>query len=298
MIQNLLNQLDRDGIAILENFVSKAQLKGMQEAFRARLQHLAWNNTWGYERTEINRQMLEDVLLLDQGFLDAALHPLILQVLREYLGPQFQLVEAKGWRSLPTNKDFHGWHGDAWYDQTTISSIPREVKLAIYLTDVRSGAFSYVRGSHRKQHPRPVPRHEVAQFPQERIVEVLAPAGSAVLFDTTGIHRQATPILEPRQAVFLVYHDPAIPLQQEDLQYYRYHPLLLNSAFLGNLSPEHQRVLGFGDKRNYQHGFIRRSRYQRLEAINQTLLAASLQLDHALYYPRRALAKIRSICGD
>jgi hypothetical protein len=40
------------------------------------------------------------------------------------------------------------------------------------------------------------------------IVEVTEPAGSAFLFDTSGIHRQGTPILQPRYAVFFNYHDP------------------------------------------------------------------------------------------
>lgn len=297
MAHDLTSQLDRDGIVLLPQLVTPSQLQGMQQAFEARLQHMAWNDTLGYERTEMYRHMIQDVLILDQGFLNVALHPLVLQILTEYLGPHFQLVETKGWRSLPTRKDFHGWHGDAWYDQKAVSSIPREVKLAIYLTDVRSGAFNYIKGSHRKQHPRLIPSHELTHIPKDMIVEASGPAGSAFMFDTSGLHRQAIPVLEPRQAVFLNYHDPAIPLQREDIEYYRYHPLLLNTAFLGNLTTEDQRVLGFGDKRNYQPGFERRRRHPMLEAMSRSLLEASLHLDQALYYPRRALSKARRLLG-
>jgi hypothetical protein len=60
------------------------------------------------------------------------------------------------------------------------------------------------------------------------------------------------PMLEPRQAIFYNYHDPSVPLQQEDVTTYRYHPLLLNAAFLGNLSDEDRRILGFGDQTNFQ----------------------------------------------
>ena len=297
MAHDLTSQLDRDGIVLLPQLVTSPQLQEMQQAFEARLRHMAWNDTLGYERTEMYRHMIQDVLTLDQGFLSFALHPLVLQVLKEYLGPHFQLVETKGWRSLPTRKDFHGWHGDAWYDQKAVSSIPREVKLAIYLTDVRSGAFNYIKGSHRKQHPRLIPSHELTHISKDMIVEATGPAGSAFMFDTSGIHRQSTPVLEPRQAVFLNYHDPAIPLQREDIEYYRYHPLLLNAAFLGNLTAEDQRVLGFGDKRNYQHGFERRRRHPMLEAMSRSLVEASLHLDQALYYPRRAFSKARRFLG-
>ena len=39
-------------------------------------------------------------------------------------------------------------------------------------------------------------------------------------------------------------------LEPDNLNY-RYHPLLLNAAFLGNITVEDQRILGFGNKQNY-----------------------------------------------
>src|SRR5947209_5091598 len=81
-------------------------------------------------------------------------------------------VEAKGWLSIPTKYDFHGWHGDSWYDKAVISHIPREVKLAVYLTDVRSGAFNYLKGTHGKQVPRGVKNDEVNDEMRQRLVEV------------------------------------------------------------------------------------------------------------------------------
>ena len=99
----------------------------------------------------------------------------------------------------------------------------------------------------------------MAQLPLDNMEEFLGPAGSAVLFDTSGVHRQGIPIVEPRQAVFLNYHDPAVPLQEEDVAYYRYHPLLLNAAFLGDVTAEDRRILGFGDKTHYQPDFHRKA---------------------------------------
>ena len=100
---------------------------------------------------------------------------------------------------------------------------------------------------------------EVEGVPESQIVEMKGAAGTAFLFDTSGTHRQGVPMLEPRQAIFYNYHDPSVPLQHEDVNYYRYHPLLLNAAFLGGLSDEDQRILGFGNKTNYIQGFRRRS---------------------------------------
>jgi hypothetical protein len=122
---------------------------------------------------------------------------------------------------------------------------------------VQSGAFNYIKGSHRKQHPRLVKNHEVSDVERSRIAELSGPAGTAFLFDTSGIHRQSVPMLDERRACFFNYHDPKIAIQQEDLNYYRYHPLILNAAFLGELSDQDRRILGFGNKANFNPTFVR-----------------------------------------
>jgi Phytanoyl-CoA dioxygenase (PhyH) len=287
-VHTFLHRLQVEGIVRLPRLVSDATLRDMQTAFGARLRHLRWNNADGYERTERWRFMVQDVLTLAQGFVDIALHPLVQTLLREYIGPGYTLCEAKGWRSLPTRYDFHGWHGDAWYDQTRVTGhVPREVKLALYLTDVRSGAFEYITGSHGKP-PQHLSRDEVAALPLDRAQQMLGAAGTAFLFDSSGIHRQSIPICEPRQAIFYNYHDPAVPLQREDVAYYRYHPLLLNAAFLGGLGSEDYRVLGFGDKTTYQPDFTRRTQQPVFQALIERVHAARL---YAGDWSARALAK-------
>jgi hypothetical protein len=276
-------ELETNGIVLLPNFLTPDQLADMRTAFEARLGRLRWNDVDGYETNETHRHFVPDALTLAQGFVDAALHPTVKRVLREYVGEACELVEAKGWCSLPTRRDFHGWHGDAWYDPAKVNGIPREIKLAVYLTDVESGEFNYIRGSHGKQRPRPVHNDEVKDVPPEQIVRVTGPAGTPFLFDTTGIHRQGVPILERRNAVFFNYHDPSIPLQQEDIDYYRYHPLLLNAAFLGNLAPEDQRLLGFGNKANYLPGFVRKGR----QGVWQRVM-------HNTYYYKLILSDLRT----
>ena len=251
LVESLLGELQANGIVLLPTLIDEVTLSGMQKGFASRLRRMRWNNFDGYQKTEPYRHMVEDVLLLDQGFVDLAIHPLVKEIMRRYLGPTYELTEAKGWKSLPTKRDFHGWHGDAWYDKDRAEEIHKELKLAMYLTDVRSGAFNYIKGSHRRQHPRPVKNYEVADVSDSEIAQLMGHAGSAFIFDTSGIHRQGVPMLEPRQAIFYNYHDPNVPLQSEDQTYYRYHPLLLNAALLGGLSEEDRRVLGFGNKTNY-----------------------------------------------
>lgn len=276
-VDALAAELESDGIVVLPSLVSPETLREMQEAFSARLSRLRWNNLDGYQRTEVYRLMIEDVLLLAQGFVDVAIHPLVKEILARYLGPTYQLTEAKGWKSLPAKHDFHGWHGDQWYEQTPGGPIHREVKLAMYLTDVRSGAFNFIKGTHQQQHPHHLKRHEVTALPLEQIIELTGAAGTAFLFDTSILHRQGVPMLESRQAIFYAYHDAGVPLQQEDTDYYRYHPLLLNAAFLGNLTSDDERVLGFGDKRNYQPAFVRREQLSLSYRAYRASLGPSLR---------------------
>jgi len=270
-VEALFSELETNGVVVLPSIISDEQLREMGHAFAAKLQHLRWNNVDGYQRTEVYRHMVEDVLLLAQGFVDLAVHPLVKAILSRYLGTSYQLTEAKGWRSLPTTYDFHGWHGDTWYEQKEGVPIHREIKLAMYLTDVRSGAFKFIKATHRQQHPHNLFRAEVDNLPMSELVELKAPAGTVFMFDTSIIHRQSIPLLEPRQAIFYAYHDPSIVLQQDDIDYYRYHPLLLNAAYLGDLSAEDQRILGFGDKRNYQPAFVR----TRLTPLHRLIAAAN-----------------------
>jgi phytanoyl-CoA dioxygenase PhyH len=278
MIDKIVAALEHDGVVPLPTLFSAEQLAAMQQAFNARLRQLRWNNINGYEKTEPHRHMVEDVLTLEQGFVDVAVHPMVKQVLQRYLG-RYALVEARGWRSLPTKRDFHGWHGDEWYDQQQVSKeIPKEVKLGFYLTDVRSGAFNYIRGTHRKHHPRRIRTADLPAVPASQIAELTGPAGTAFLFDTSGIHRQGVPMLEPRHVVFLNYHDPKVPLQKEDVESYRYHPLLLNAAFLGNLSEEDRLILGFGDKTNYRPAFAHGARYEGMHRALSRIHDANLRL--------------------
>jgi ectoine hydroxylase-related dioxygenase (phytanoyl-CoA dioxygenase family) len=203
-VDALASELETNGLVVMPPLLSADQLREMQEAFAARLRRLRWNNFDGYQRTEIYRHMVEDVLLLAQSFVDLAVHPLVKQILSRYLGQGYQLTEAKGWKSLPTKRDFHGWHGDMWYEQKDDTPIHREIKLAMYLTDVRSGAFNFIKGTHQKEHPHNLKRDEVSALPLSDLIELKGQAGTAFLFDTSIIHRQGIPMLEPAPGDFLL----------------------------------------------------------------------------------------------
>ncbi len=131
--------------------------------------------------------------------------------------------------------------------------------------------------------------------PAGQIVRVFGPAGTAFLFDTTGIHRQGVPILERRSAVFYNYHDPSVPLQQDDIDYYRNHPLLLNAAFLVDLTREDQRLLGFGNKANFIPGFVRRGKHGVWQQVMRRTFTGKLYMSDFLMRVRARLKKLVGI---
>ena len=102
------------------------------------------------------------------------------------------------------------------------------------------------------------------------------------------------PILKPRHAIFCNYHDPAIPLQSADIKGNRYHPLRLNAAFLGNLSAEDQRVLGFGDARQQRTLYRRPVQFPLLDSGYRRCLQAAMRLSDL---KTRLTARARRMLG-
>lgn len=270
-------QLARDGVVVLPSLIQGQCLKAMQSVFENALQHPSWNTWTGYEQNERWRLLVENLLIYDQSFYDLALQPQINEVIAQYIGADFQLMEARGWETIATKRKFHGWHNDAWYDPS-LETIPRELKVACYLTDVESGQFQYVKGSHS---PAKRPGHwndkQIEQQYPDVIENAFGPAGTVVLFDPTGIHRQASPVLTPRRIVMLNYHDPSVPIQQQDKEWGRYRPLLLNAEFLGDLSSEQQRILGFGVKGQLGSWFPKHRRFPAMHRRIQRRLSTHVR---------------------
>ncbi len=274
--------LETDGLVLVDDLVTPESLIAMQEAFSVVLGQMSWNTSRGYQKTDKHRLMVEDILTLDPAFQELGLHPLVKEVMRLYIGPQFSLSEVRGWETVATRDNFHGWHNDAWYDHN-LPVVPREVKLGLYLSDVETGHFSYIRGTHVNNRHRHWNDREIAHV-RDQIEHVKGPAGTTFLFDTAGIHRQSSPVLKPRRVIFFNYHDPDIPLQEIDVRAYRYHPLILNAAFLGALTAEDMRILGFGSQKKFQRHRQSNHRYRRLAGAYSWMFDRVISLEGALRY--------------
>lgn len=265
--------LERDGIAPLPRLIAPEALAGLQAAFSGALRRPSFNTWIGFEQNEKWRLLVENLLALHPACLELALHPLVAGVVREYVGPEVALTEARGWRTIRTTRNFHGWHADAWH-APEVTTAPREVKLAVYLSDVESGHFAYLAGTHRQ---RGAARHwgpaDVAPL-MHRERAMRGPAGTAFLFDTAGVHRQTTPCLSPRDVMFFNFHDPAVPIQAEDVAHGRYQPLLLNAGYLPPLTAEQAAILGFGRARAQpEAGMVGRPALRRYPWLHDAMAA-------------------------
>lgn len=291
-VNEVIQQLEDTGIAVIEDFLPPEVLQQMQNCFDKNLAHPRFNTWSGYQQNEKWRLLLEDLLTLSPSFLYPLYRDDLMEVCREYIGEKFQLTEARGWETIRTTRNFHGWHTDAWYDVNKCETPPPQLKLAIYLTDVKSGEFAYIEQSHKMNHG---PGHWNKKQVDEMdlpINYVKGKAGTAFFFDTSGIHRQNYPVLDPRYVVFYNFHDPAFPIQDLDKSYNRYAPLILNAAFLKNLTQEQERILGFGDERYFQEDFVPIQRYPSLHKMVSMGLALRLLGQDLGQFFRRVKAKL------
>ncbi|MGJ8670454.1 MAG: phytanoyl-CoA dioxygenase family protein [Oceanococcus sp.] len=276
----LLQELRCNGVVQLPNLLSPQRLMSMQQAFCQRLRMHSFNTWRGYEQNERWRRLVEDCLALDRGFVDLALHPLVHKVLDEYFQHDYVLTEARGWETVATRRNFHGWHNDAWYD-SDLAQVPKQIKLGVYLSSAASGQFRYLQGSHLKNL-----RHghwsdaQVAELAHP-ILDMYGEAGTAFLFDTSGIHRQASPVLKPRHVVFFNFHDPATPLLSDETAYGRYQAPMLKVSMLPLLSERQQSLLGIGRESANSELPIQHRRFRGLHRYISILLKLRLLLRDA-----------------
>ena len=134
-------------------------------------------------------------------------------------------------------------------------------------------------GTHQKQHPRcREPRG--SRFPRSKVLEVTGPAGVVFMFDSWEPISKVCQSWSLGWLFFATYHSPQIPLSKEAFDYYRYHPLTLNAAFLGDLSQESQRILLVLVTKLLQPSFRRTTQYKLLyRAVNAGLTASMKMTD-------------------
>lgn len=303
-MKDYLNKLEQDGILIIPNFVSGELLKSMQNSFTNNLTKLNFNSTIGFQRYEMYRDYVEDLLSIDPSFVKFAVNPFVMDIVKSYISTDAIVQECRGWQTRIVKEQFHAWHKDGWYDKNIYMNTnpPKQLKAMIYLTDVETGPFSYIKGSHRNISTNPNILHEhfsneFIKNHEQDIVHAIGKAGTVIIFDTSGVHCQHSPNLSLRHAVLYTFNIPNISIDQSELDYGRYMPLLIRNEFIDDtFSIDQLKFLGFLQKAKPAFNPQKYTRYSTLASLIRFELEATIYFH---YYVgsnfKRIINKIKKV---
>ena len=188
--QKKAEELCRNGVLLLPAYFPQPMIEAMRMDF----------DRWaeGKEPDAMGRLFLNEkngaFLRASAPFSRAAADPFLTGLIRYYWGKPIFLAHSVGFRLEPrpdgTRVGSFRWHHDA---------NRKQIKLMIYLADVPSNGqrMDYLPGTHRLWHhfQRGEAGYEASRFSDEAVAQYGppfgcgGPAGTALLFDTNGLHR-------------------------------------------------------------------------------------------------------------
>jgi ectoine hydroxylase-related dioxygenase (phytanoyl-CoA dioxygenase family) len=229
-------QVRRLGYAVLDSGYGPAQLQALSERFDQA--HEGYLATWGMERLRgLNEHWTIRALLThaDATFMDLAVTPVLLKVLRLLIEGKFILNQQNGIINPPRESYNQGaWHRDLPY-QHFVSSRPLAVNALFCIDDfTRDNGSTFVLPASHKMEAFPS-----KQYVKNNALQVEARAGQFILLDCMLFHSGGFNKSDrKRRAVNHVYNIP----------YFKQQINLPGNMSADGLSAEMQELLGF----NYQ----------------------------------------------
>ncbi|HEV8289412.1 MAG TPA: hypothetical protein VGQ00_00455 [Candidatus Norongarragalinales archaeon] len=197
-------QLGRDGILILPQYFKSDVLSGVQKFFNNQLRKKKIDPF--LKQASFNGAVDDAALSTSKPASKAATDPTILALIAHYLGGPVVLSNWRGYRtekSSPIRYRAWDWHND---------QKRKEIKLMMLLTPVSSKGqpMLYVKGSqkHRwKLRTQADSKYSMltANKLGHAIVECFGPAGTAIIFDTNGVHSGKRSLHEARNVLSFNY---------------------------------------------------------------------------------------------
>lgn len=225
--QAFARSLDSDGYVMLPPLLNAAQIGDVFDYIADKPCFDRWKSASGqFHISEApanchTAPYLETDIVGCPHLLEAANHPLILEVMSELLGCKPTISNIGLWWSLSGHdqpEEAENFHRDVdeWHF----------IKLFVYLTDVTqdSGPHVFVKGSHCEAKLLPISRytdeHVKATFGEDRIMQFMGDAGTNFLENTFGFHKGQLPRTGNRLLFQAQYSMLPIHL-------YKYHPVRL-----------------------------------------------------------------------
>lgn len=212
---SLIQQLRRHGLIMLPGFLDKARLLRTQASIAG--QFAAMLGKEMEFRPDQHDYSCRQPLAISPELAEAAIDADLLNLVSGYFRRKPFLSESDFRRVLPLDLAEHerrnakfakGYSPSHWHHDLH----GRELKAMIYLTDVGPADqdFAYCLGSHTGFRST---KYENSRFTDAQvetmkleILECLAPAGTAIVFDTNGIHRLRRRNTRIRDSVTFNYH--------------------------------------------------------------------------------------------
>jgi len=208
--ENAVEEIRNLGFTVVHSGFSDDELKTLSEKFD--LVHMSYTNRFGKNRLEEidEHNTIRLPLAFDKCFLDLAINPVIIDILKKLIVGKFILNQQNGIIN-PAGKQYNqrAWHRDLPY-QHFVTTTPLAINALFCVDDfnLENGATHVLPASHK---------HEA--FPSNPYilksgVQVTAPAGSFIVMDGMSFHRGGNNLTEQtRRGVNHVYTIPLIRQQ-------------------------------------------------------------------------------------
>lgn len=185
LVDYCLEELTINGFSVLENVLNSVDLEKCRERIDAVYQ--IQKNNFGEENLRsINEEnLVRCPLAYDEFFLDIATNFKVLEVVKRILGDYFILHLQNGIINRPTEVHHQSlWHRDLPYQNFVISK-PIAIGALFCIDDFtnESGSTMVLPHSHRMEE---IPSN---QYLEKFSKQILAKAGSVILFDSMLFHR-------------------------------------------------------------------------------------------------------------
>ena len=250
-MQKNIEQYQSKGYVILEDAIPPEKLSEVQESYEEtvadaiRLGFAEKDETTGLMKGH-RFQNPHHPQLAKRPLTEAISSPPIIEFISEFVGGEFAFF---GFAAFAMNEDFDyrgGWHRDsyaAWGKDSPEEMRVRELKhykcIQVLLALRDDECFWFVPGSHN----RPNTPDEEAHFNENRTgweemfegaIQVKLRAGSAVPFDSRGIHRGLKRPGVSRRSVFIVYGPPE-DLKNSAIKGWAQDPVYSDEEYLASL---------------------------------------------------------------
>jgi hypothetical protein len=234
-ITKILEDVRNKGYSTVESFLNKDSVKIILNDTTKNKFKINENSSTGvfYE----TQYYFMNLLAESQKCYDFITSKFVINLCDQYLGNKYRLHASRYYETMSGHN--MKWHVD---NKRGIELIDMKgLIFIVYLCDVDEGEFQYIEGSHKFDNDTPDIQDDLINNKYKHLIRSLKmPIGSIVIYDARGIHRAK--IFNNKNFVrkSLYFQVDAIDEIAEKI--------LVNTKFLKNITPDIEKILGFGKK--------------------------------------------------